>query len=278
MRRLLLLPIVLSVLAVHAHAQLVVHDPIHTAMNQVNWALTEAKQGLQYIEQQETRLAGQLTALRELQQVENEWLQLEYMGDPRAIGAALPGISNITTLAAIYQQGIRDVNDIRAFTNPQSFKITAEQIEGLYGQNQWNGFASANGSRIAPAMSLINFSAANYNVANNTQQRLATLNAKKLELTQQRDAAIAQLKAASDQSAVQKQSAIIVALNGAIADVNASIAQAVHNADLQVLQNNQAREISQNAALQQQAATQYRGIDMDMKALPSSGFHQTVNW
>ena len=43
------------------------------------------------------------------------------------------------------------------------------------------------------------------------------LNAKKLELTQQRDAAIAQMQAASDQSAVQKQQAIITALNGAIA-------------------------------------------------------------
>jgi hypothetical protein len=277
MKRAWLTLMVVAVLTLPARATDIVHDPIHTAVNQVNWVITEVRQGLQYVEQQATTLNTHLTALRELQQVENEVLELERMGDPKAIGASLPGVSNITTLAQIYQQGIRDVNDIRAFTNPQSFKITAEQIESLYGQ-PWNGFTSANGSHVAPAMSLINFDAANYNVANNTQQTLATLNQKKLALTQQRDAAIAQLQAAGDQSAVMKQSAIIAALNGAIADTNASIAQAIHNSDLQVLQNNQARAISQNIALQQQAAKEYQGIDMDLKALPSTGFHQTVNW
>ena len=125
--------------------------------------------------------------------------------------------------------------------NPQNLKVGWQQIQSIYGQNSWNGFETAGGWHIGPATGLINFYASNYNVSYSTQQTIQQLNAKKLELTQQRDAAIAQMQAASDQSAVQKQQAIITALNGAIADVNGSIAQAIQTANLQIGKTNKRR-------------------------------------
>ena len=122
------------------------------------------------------------------------------------------------------------------------------------------------------------FYASDYYVSYTTQQTIQQLNAKKLELTQQRDAAIAQMQAASDQSAVQKQQAIITALNGAIADVNGSIAQAIQTANLQIGQNQQAQAISANIASQRQSVVVLQSVDQDVMSLPVGGVHATINW
>ena len=116
-----------------------------------------AKASAAYVKQVQQEIDEHTTMLKEIQQVENELLQLERMGDPKAIGFNLPGVSNITTLAAIYQQSQRDVADIAAFANPQSLKVTWQQIQSLYGQPAWGGFTSAGGLRVGAATSLINF-------------------------------------------------------------------------------------------------------------------------
>jgi hypothetical protein len=235
-----------------------------------------AKASAAYVKQVQQEIDEHTTMLKEIQQVENELLQLERMGDPKAIGFNLPGVSNITTLAAIYQQSQRDVADIAAFANPQSLKVTWQQIQSLYGQPAWGGFTSAGGLRVGAATSLINFYASDYNVASTTQSTIAALNQKKLELTQQRDQAIKQLQAASDQSAVQKQTAVINPLNGAIADVNAHIAQAVHSANLQITQNGRAQAISTNVAAQQIQAADLQAIDAGLSGLPLGSFGKPI--
>ena len=88
--------ILVAALTLPAGATVVVHDPIHTLVNQGNWLITEIKQGLQYEKQLEQYIAEHTTALKEVQQVENEIVQLERMGDPKAYGANLPGIQVIT--------------------------------------------------------------------------------------------------------------------------------------------------------------------------------------
>jgi hypothetical protein len=274
MRKAILTALVLVIMAARGNSTLPVIDYTSIA-HQIASYITQLQQ---YVKDVQQTVDQDTLVLRQLQQLENQILELERMGDPKAYGFGLPGVSNIATLFAIYQQATKDVSDWAAYVNPKSWQITLQQIENIYGISQFNGFTSANGLHIGQAQSLINFYTSNYNVAGGAQQSLATLNAKKQTLTQQRDAAIAQLQSASDQSAVQKQSAIIVALNGAIADVNASIAQAVHNANLQIAQNNQAQAISQNVALQQQAAAAYQGIDQDLSNLPVQGFRSNVLW
>jgi hypothetical protein len=279
-RKAALLVLALAGISVEAMASGVelVYDP---ALHTQTWAdqiANYTKQCAQYLKQCDQWIEEHTTALKEIQQVENEVLQLERMGDPKSYGMGLPGVSNITTLVAIYGQAQKDFSDITGMANPQNLKIGWQQIQSMYGQNSWNGFDTAGGWHVGPATGLINFYASNYNVGYSTQQTIQQLNAKKLELTQQRDAAIAQMQSASDQSAVQKQQAIITALNGAIADVNGSIAQAISTANLQITQNQQAQAISENIAAQRQTAGVLQSVDQDVMALPIAGVHQTIRW
>jgi hypothetical protein len=261
-----------------AVATTIVYDPALHTQTLTDQIANYAKATAAYIKQVQQEVDEHTTMLKEIQQVENELMMITRMGDPKAYGFNLPGVSNITTLAAIYQQAQRDAADIAGFSNPQSLKISWEQIQSHYGQPAWSGFTSATGFRVVPATSLINFYASNYNVASSTQERIAALNEKKLELTQQRDQAIKQLQSASDQSAVQKQTAIIQALNGAIADVNAQVAQAVHAANLQIGQNREAQAIGANIAEQQRQAADYQVIDAGLNRLPLGSLGQPVLW
>ena len=72
--------------------------------------LLKSSRGL-HRKQPEQYIAEHTTALKEIQQVENEIVQLERMGDPKAYGANLPGVQVITGLAQIYQQGKQDAED-----------------------------------------------------------------------------------------------------------------------------------------------------------------------
>jgi hypothetical protein len=267
----------MSVKAMASGAEIVYDPALHT-QTLVDQLANYTKQCAQYIKQCDQWIEEHTTALKEIQQVENEVLQLERMGDPKSYGMGLPGISNITTLVAIYGQAQKDFADITGMANPQNLQVGWQQIQSMYGQNSWNGFETAGGWHVGPATGLINFYGSNYNVGYTTQQTIQQLNAKKLELTQQRDAAIAQMQAARDQSAVQKQQAIIMALNGAIADVNGSIAQAIQTANLQIGQNQQAQAISANIASQRQGATVLQSVDQDVMSLPLGGVHATINW
>jgi hypothetical protein len=268
-----------AALALPAGATLVVHDPIHTLVNQGNWLITEIKQGLQYEKQLEQAVNEKLTALKEVQQVENEIVQLERMGDPKAYGANLPGVQAITGLAQIYQAGKQDVEDWASFANPQAAKLTAEQIMGLY-SNSLNGLTTSGGFHIPPAQGLIQFSTSNYNVAQTTIDKIDPLTQQKLQLTQARDTAIAQMKAAPSQSEAQKEQAIIDSLNGAIADVNASIQQAAAISNLQIQKNQAAEQVYQGAVTVQSVNTLNASVKTEIGTLEglSTGFGDAPHW
>jgi hypothetical protein len=249
--------LVVAVLALQAKATVVVHDPIHTLMNEGNWIITEIKQGMQYVKQCDQWVEEHTTALKETQQVENEIIQLERMGDPKAFGANLPGVRVITNLATIYQQGKQDAEDWAAFANPKSIKLTAEEVMGLY-SNSLTGVTTSGGFKVPPAQGLIQFSLSDYNVANGAQDSVTRLIATKTALTQARDAAMAQVAAGGTDAEIQKLSVTINSLNGAIAGVDASIQQAVATANLQE-QKNQAAEKVYKAGVVVQSASGFSG-------------------
>jgi hypothetical protein len=248
---------------------MVVIDPASIAQQAGNEVVNLAKWAASEIHEANTEL-------NTLNSYENSVVQLERMGDPKTLTAALPGVQNIATLVEIYQQANKDVSDWAAYTNPQSYKITLQQIENTYGQPIWNGFTALNGSHVAPATGLLNFNVSNYNVMSGAQQTIATLNQKKLTLTQQRDSAIAAMNAAGDQSTVQKYQAQITALNGAIASVDVQIQQEMHSAQLQVNQNQQAQLITKGMTEQKIEAAIGQAADQELNGLPSNFFHQTV--
>jgi hypothetical protein len=91
----LILATIISTIAftLKVNATLPVVDYAGNIQNEINAIQAYIKQGLQYVEEH-------TTALKEIQQVENEIVQLQRMGSPSSL-MQLPGVSNIQTLATI---------------------------------------------------------------------------------------------------------------------------------------------------------------------------------
>src|SRR5580704_1458505 len=220
----------------------------------------------QFLKETQQTIDQDTIVLKEIAQVENQIVQLERMGDPKAYGANLPGVQVITGLAQIYQQGKQDAEDWAAFANPNSIKLTAEQVMGLY-NNSLTGLTTSGGLKIPPAQGLIQFSLSDYNVATGAQDSITKLIATKTALTQARDTAMAQVATGGTDAEIQKLGATINSLNGAIAGVDASIQQAVATANLQE-QKNQAAEKVYKAGVVVQSASGFSGeVETSMDGL-----------
>jgi hypothetical protein len=254
MRKLVAVLIVCCALALPAHAGgILVHDPIHTVVNQTNWLISEIKQGAAYVLQTEQYVQEKLTALKEVEQVENEIIQLERMGDPKTLTAQLPGVRVITNLAVIYQTGKQDAEDWAGFVNPQNLKITAQEVMGIYNQNGWG---SQSGFHASPAQGLVQFSLSDYNTANGAQDSITKLIQKKTDLIAARDSALAAAQAGSTDAEVQKLNITVQTLNASIAAVDAQIQQAVALATVQQ-QKNQAADKIYRASVTVQSASSF---------------------
>ncbi len=256
-----------------ADATLVVYDPV----NHGTAVFNELTNIVQWVE---TEVHSAATELNTLNTYEQEVLQVARMGDPQTLTANIPGVQNIQTLEQIYTQAERDINDWSSFVNPQSWRITADQILDIYGQQGFNGFTAANGIHIGAAQSLINFQVSNYNIDKGAQQTVATLNQKLAALTQQLAAATNAMESSTTQSQVQKYQSVINALHASIDATNGALQQARFSVQLQTQQNNAAQTISQNMTLQKAAAEAYQAIDAGsgMTDLPSQNFRQLALW
>src|SRR5438132_6697797 len=182
MKKIILTVALSAALALRAGAVYPVYDaPLHiqTLGDQI---VNYAKATAAYIKQTQQYIVEHTTALKETQQVENEIVQLERMGDPKAYGMSLPGVGVITGIAQIYQQGKQDAEEWASFANPQAAKVTAEQIMGLYNQSL-TGMTTSGGFHVPPAQGLIQFSTSNYNVAQTTIDKITPLTQQKLQLT-----------------------------------------------------------------------------------------------
>jgi hypothetical protein len=235
--------IILLLLVYQARASLPVID-VSAIAHQI---LSYIKQAEQYVKEAEIDINTQLSALRELQILENSVLELLRMGDPRAI-INLPGVSNIRTLIAIYQQAQADVEHVAQLANPQNAIVDAQNILGLYKQNfpAWT-------FKVPAAQGLFQFDASNYNTVSTMQDRITQLTQTKATLSQERDQAIASEAAATDTETRTRFHNQVASLSAAISDTNASIDQAMKTEQLQVQQNNAARQLASSAQTIQQA-------------------------
>jgi hypothetical protein len=254
-KKVIVVACLLALVSTEVKAVLPVIDPSAIAHMIVSYA-TQLRQWLTEVK---TQVDADTIALKEIQTVENEVTELLRMGDPKAYNiGSMPGIGNITALIAMYQQVQRDVTDIEAFANPGSYKVTADAILAQYGINSFQPWTSPLGVKIAPVQVLLQFHESSFNVSATTLAKIQALTQKKQDLTTQRDAAIAQLGSAADQSQVQKQTALISALNAAIAGVDGQITQTYQAAELMQRQIQAANglAIQNNNLLTQQAFQQ----------------------
>lgn len=252
-------------------ASMIVYDPINHATSVSNEVVNLAKWTA-------TQISTAQTELNTLHTYENTVMQVARMGDPAAL-KSLPGVSNIAQLYQIYGQLTTDYLRIKALTNPSTFQADINSILAAYKQPPWNGLAAANGVRVLPNQGAYQFATSNYNIAANVQQQITQLDLKKQALTQQRDAALQSLQAATDQSTVQKYQAAVTALNGAIADVNQSEAQLFNQGRLQQSQNAAAQQVWQRTQQEQVQSQDYQAIDAGLNALPLGQMNgQPVLW
>jgi hypothetical protein len=233
----------------------------------------------QFLKETQQTIDQDTIVLKEIAQVENQIVQLERMGDPKAYGANLPGVQVITGLAQIYQQGKQDAEDWATYANPQAVKLTAEQVMGLY-SNSLTGLTTSSGFKIPPAQGLIQFSLSDYNVATGAQDSITKLIATKTALTQARDTAIAQVAAGGTDAEIQKLHVTINSLNGAIAGVDASIQQAVATANLQEQKNQAAEHMYQSAVTVQSVNTLNASVKTEIGTMEglSTGFGDAPHW
>jgi DNA repair exonuclease SbcCD ATPase subunit len=267
----LLLAVSLVVACSSARAYDLVYDPVNHMQNLVDEVANMVKWAA-------TQVSAAQTQLNTLNSYEQTVLQVERMGDPKALTANLPGVSNLQTLAQIYAQANKDITDWSAYVNPKSWQMTTNQILSLYQQPALTTFTASNGVRVGTAQSLVQFQTANYNTAASAQQRVATLNQQLQTLTQQLAAATSGMQSATTQAQVQKYQASISALHASIDATKAALQEAEFSQQLQTQQNNAAQQISRAAQAQATEASDLQNIDQGLNGLPLGNFSQPQLW
>jgi hypothetical protein len=122
------------------------------------------------------------------------------------------------------------------------------------------------------------FDTGSWNIANNAQQQLQTLDQQRQKLQQQRDQALSSLQAGSTTSDVQKYHAVVDALNGGIAEVSQAEQKIYHRTALQAQQQLAGQQIYNTSHVQQRQASDYQTVDAGLNGFPMAGFRSPVYW
>ena len=262
--------VVLIGLAFQAGATLPVVDYSHIAQDAGNEVVNFAKWAKTEVDQAQTQL-------NTLQTYENTVLQVARFGNPAAL-RSLPGVSTVAELYQMYGQLSRNVATAEALMNPQRYQADMNSILAAYQLPSWNGFTTANGLPVLPGQGMFQFSTGSYNIANNAQQELQTLDQQRQRLQQQRDAALSSLQSATTASDVQKYTAVVQALNAGIAEVAQAEQELNHRTAYQTQQLQAGQQIYQTSATQAVQASDYKTIDLGLNGLPMGSFRQPVYW
>src|SRR5260370_23911315 len=260
--------VVLAGLAFQARVTLPVVDYRHIAevagnevVNFAKWAKTEVDQAQ--------------TQLNTLQTYENTVLQVARFGNPAAL-RSLRGVSTIAELYQMYGQLSRNVATAETLMNPQRYQADMNSILAAYQLPSWNGFTTANGLPVLPGQGMFQFSTGSYNIANNAQQELQTLDQQRQRLQQQRDAALSSLQSATTASDVQKYTAVVQALNAGIAEVAQPEQELNHKTALQTQHLQAGQHIYTASQAEQLTTAASPPMYQDLNPFPLSAFPKST--
>lgn len=263
--------VLICVTASPGYSTIITYDPINHGTAIAN----EISNLAQYVKSAVAETATQLNTLNTL---EEQILTVERLGDPKTLTANIPGVQNLQTLSEIFSQGEKDVQDWSAYVNPESWKMSTEQILNIYGQPVFNGFTAANGVHVGAAQSLFNFQVSNYNTEEGAKQTVDRLNQQLKTLTQQLAAATSAMQSATTEAQVSKYHSAISALDSSINSVKASLQAAEFSERLQVQQNENAQQITRATQAQQTAAEDLEAIDAGLTGLPVGQMQTPLLW
>src|SRR6516162_5729042 len=210
------------------------------------------------------------TALNTLNQYEQMLTYVARFGNPGA-QRSIPGVSTMAELYGMYGQLTRDYQQAQALLNPQRYQRDMNSILAGYQLPQWNGFTTASGLQVPPTQGVFQFPTASWNVANNAQQELKTLDDQRQRLQQQRDQALSSLQSATTASDVQKYHAVVTGLNGAIAEVAHAEQELYHRTGYQNQQLQAGQQIYNASEAERRAASDYQAVDAGLNWLPTGG-------
>jgi hypothetical protein len=217
------------------------------------------------------------TALNTLNQYEQMLLYVSRFGNPAAL-RNIPGVSTVAELYSMYGQLTRDYQQAQALLNPQGYQRNMNSILSSFQLPQWNGFRAANGTQVLPAQGVFQFPTASWNVANNAQQQLQTLDQQRQKLQQQRDQALSSLQSATTASDVQKYHAVVTALNGAIAEVSHAEQELYHRTGYQNQQLAAGQQIYNASAVERRFGQDYQDVGTGLNWLPTGDMNKPVLW
>ena len=252
----------LTALALSARATMPVVDYSHIAqdagnevVNLAKWVKTEAD-------------AAQ-TQLNTLNTYENTVLQVARTGNPAAL-RNLPIIGSIAELAGSGQQLLAEYQRIRAMTNPQYLQGQLGSVVSAYQLPNWNPLAPG----------AYQFAAASYQVSQTVQDRMSELEQQRQTLERKRDSLLQRLQTASTQSEVQKYSAALTGVNGALAEVAARASELAQKSQLQQQQIAAGRQVQRQQITERTAADFGVDVNNSIGALESlsSGFGTAPHW
>jgi hypothetical protein len=248
--RAIFIAIVLTSLAFDARATLPVVDYSHIAQDATNEVVNLAKWT-------KTELDAAQTELNTLRSYENSIISLTRLGDPGAL-RNLPVIGTIAQLAGEGQQALREYQQLQQLaTNVKQMPSNLSAVTSAYGLQQWNPLAPG----------AYQFPAASYAVANSVQQQMIALEQQRQMLEQKRDATLQSLQSATDQSSVQKYSAILTGVNGALATVAARANELAQRSQLQQMQLNAGAAVQRQQTTETGATSFSNGVINDMNSL-----------
>ena len=209
------------------------------------------------------------TELNTLHQYENMVVQLARLGNPGAL-QSLPGIGTIAELYSSGQQLMQTYQRISAMANPAAIQGQLSALRSAYSLQRWNPLSAGS----------YEFPTASYTVAQTVQQQMQQLEQQRQTLQKQRDSALNSLQSASTVSDVQKYSAQIIALNGAIAEVGARANELAQQSQLQRQQLEAGQAVFKAQTTESATTTFGRGISSEMDQLNALApdYTQTPHW
>jgi hypothetical protein len=193
-----------------------------------------------------TEVSAAQTQLNTLQSYENSVVQLARMGNP----ASLRSIPGVSTIADLYGTG--------------------KQLQ--YDYQSWQGYT------YAPVQGSYQFDTALWNITNDAQTQLKTLEQQRQRLEQQRDIANQAIQSGGDQSTVQKNNAALDAINGALAEVAAQEQSVLHQVQIKQQQIQSGQNVYQNAITEQRFQQSRASVDAGLTGLPMQNYDTPARW
>lgn len=241
----------------------IAQDAYHEVVNFAKWA--------------ETTLQATETQLNTLNSYENSLVHLARMGDPNQL-RNLPGIRTISQMYGTVQELQYDYQSWQRYLDPQRYQYDMNSILSSYKQPSWNGFTSMNGYQVLPNVGEYQFDNASWNISNDAQTQLQQLEKKRQILEKQRDAELAAIESASDETHIHKHNSVLAGINGALAELAAHEQSVLHNIQLKQQQISSGQRIYQTSQREQIQMNDYQQIDSGLTGLPTSGYDQPMLW